>query len=94
MYRNPALTLEYLMGSAIEETDGGEREAVINRFYQLIWFQSEYTDGHHGDQLVDEESQQLWNTLGGSRTARYQRSCELFRKCVQSGDRPKRDLDE
>lgn len=76
---DPEYRLELLMDSAISETDGGDRDAVIQEFNRLLTASDDRDD-----------NQELLEALGATDAERYQHACHLFRKCVQSGSRPKK----
>jgi hypothetical protein len=72
------IRLELLMDSAIAETDGGDRDAVIKLFIDLLTA----TNSDDDDELLE--------ALGATDAERYEAACDLFQKRVQSGSRPKR----
>jgi hypothetical protein len=79
MWYAPKERLRLLMDSAIGETDGGDREAVIRELNLMITASDD-----------DGDNEELLEALGETDAERYEAACDLFRECVQSGSRPKR----
>lgn len=71
--------LRLLMDNAIAETDGGDRDAVIQEFNCMLNCGAD-----------PDDDKELLEALGATDAERYDAACGLFKESVQSGHRPKR----